>query len=473
LQQIWENTENPEIGYRYARHLLEICNLEKAQELVSFFIETASNTDSLSQLAEEFFKQDDFESASILLRKAVEVDPQFERGWRFLARSYDGLGENKKALEAIERAIAINPTKPENWTTKSGILLKTEEYESFFRSSDTAIDLINNLGKKDETGDLMLLRIFRIVTQIKLNNSDKVLLESKLAQEEYPDFEIFYIFPVDYLLNNKQPKEALDILRSAPTHKLRNKLRPHKYKVLHQMGRSKEAWKGIQPYLRKTNEKDFEHLINIGTRFYLQGLTDPALSVHYQLMDFHPENPRVANNLGYILIGEGDYSSALEVLRVVANESISTLFRELARCNIAYINNLEGDFSSALLEIEKVLNSEFTQEEATLRVTFWINGSMIADPSPIPGRHLTVEECALSCAVSSGLAIGNVEMRDNFANKLMAVSKNQTLKSMVLGSLELAKSNTELAKFHWENALNSAKLETDQKALDAWLKLAI
>jgi len=472
LQQIWENTENPEIGFRYARHLLDIGNREKAQELISFFIETSSNVDSLAQLAHEFLEQDDFESASILLTKAVKIDSQFLEGWRNLSIAFYNLKEYDKALESIEQAILLAPTAPEIWTLKNTILFGMGEYERLLKSSDIALDLFEPPENKNESNSLLLLRIYRVLTHIRLDNYDKVLLESNLAREEFPDFEVFYMFPVDYLLHNRQPKEALDILSSATTNKLRNSLRPYKYKVLHQMGRSKEAWKCIQPYLKKVSEEDFDKLVDIGVKFYFQGITGPALSVHKQLIDFRPEDPRIANNLGYILISEGDLTSAVDVLNAVASQASSILFRELARCNIAYINNLQGDFNSALLEIEKVLNSEITQEEAKLRVTFWVNGSMIPDPSPVPGRDLSIEECALSCAVSSAIAIGDLELGTRYANKLKEISNNQTIIDMVLGTLKLKKGNIELAKQLWTDAQKSATLETDRTALDRWLEIS-
>lgn len=471
LRQIWENTENPEIGFRYARHLLAIGDREKAQGIISSFIETSSNPNSLAELAEVFYKKDDFESAAKLLLKGVKLDPKFEQGWGSLAESYIRLKENEKALEAIEHAIAINSVKPEYWAIKSYILFGTNETDRFLTSSSKAIDLFKSVEKEDESGFFLLLRIFRISTQIKLDHLEQVLLESGLAQLEFPDMEIFYKFPVDYLLTRKQPEGALKILKSAPTTKLKNLLRPSKYEVLHQMNRSEEAWKCIQPYLKKANEEDFERLVNIGARLYYRGMTTPALSVHRQLFSVRPNDLRIANNLGYILIGEGEYSSAVEILTGVTSQPESVLFRDLARCNLAYILNLGGNFKSAISEIDKVMNSEFTQEVAKLRVTFWIDGSMLSDPSPIPGRDLLIGECALTCGVSSALAIGNFDMARSYLTKLKETSDNEILIEMVSGSLELARGAIEQAKNDWTKALSSVKLESDQKALESWLKL--
>ncbi len=223
--------------------------------------------------------------------------------------------------------------------------------------------------------------------------------------------------------------------------------------------------------MKKASEKDIENLVDIGARFYYRGMPAPALSVHQQLFNFKPEDLRIANNLGYILIGEGDYSSALEILTSVANQPVSVLFRDLARCNLAYIYNLKENFKGALSEIEKVMNSEFTQEDAKLRVSFWIDGSMVPDPSPIPGRDLSFGECALSCGVSSALANSDFELAGSYATKLKETSNSEILTEMVSGSLELAKGDIEQAKNHWTKALSSVKLESDQRALETWLKL--
>jgi len=472
LQQIWENTENPDIGFRYARHLLDVGNPEKAQGVILSFIETSSDPNSLAELAEVFFERKDLRSVEKLLTKAIKLNPEFERGWRDLAKTFTELMEKEKALEAIERAISINPVNEENHFLKVLFLHNLGDYQGFFKTSKMEIDRLSYFEENEKKHiNILIYRLIRIKTYMTLEKTEEVLLESKIAREEYPDQPIFYEMPVDYLLFNNQPEESLRILRSAPTNKLKSLLRPKKYQVLSQMDRSEEAWKCIQPYLKKASEKDIENLVDIGARFYYRGMPAPALSVHQQLFNFKPEDLRIANNLGYILIGEGDYSSALEILTSVANQPVSVLFRDLARCNLAYIYNLKENFKGALSEIEKVMNSEFTQEDAKLRVSFWIDGSMVPDPSPIPGRDLSFGECALSCGVSSALANSDFELAGSYATKLKETSNSEILTEMVSGSLELAKGDIEQAKNHWTKALSSVKLESDQRALETWLKL--
>lgn len=193
LQKIWENTEKPEIGFRYARYLLDIGNPEKAQNIITSFIETSSDPNSLAELAAVFFERKDFKSAQELLTKALKIDPQFERGWRDLAKTFTELMEKENALEAIDRAISIDPVNEENRFLKVVFLHNLGDYDEFFKNSTMEID---RLSVVEENGrkhiNILIYRVIRISTYMALGKTEEVLSEAKIARTEFPDEAIFF-----------------------------------------------------------------------------------------------------------------------------------------------------------------------------------------------------------------------------------------------------------------------------------------
>ena len=57
--------------------------------------------------------RNDFANAKTMLLQSIEIDGSWDQAYSELAKAYRGLGQTGNAIEALKRAIAINPDKPE------------------------------------------------------------------------------------------------------------------------------------------------------------------------------------------------------------------------------------------------------------------------------------------------------------------------------------------------------------------------
>lgn len=470
LQKAWEVSKNPDLGIRYGRYLLDNGEPQNARNVLSAVVEVSKTPVSLAELALTCDLTHDCNCAIQLLQEAVEMDPYFDRGWRGLAQCYNEVKDFEKALEAAERAISINPKHYRNWQAKADVLLSLHKFENVLDASQTGIEIIRSLEEKEEAKPVWaVLNLQRFYAFLGLNRMDDALAEMARAREEMPDDPRFYDLSVQVLLLQNQPERALQLLDSVSFENIKNELAPLRYKTLHQLNHGVEAWNYILPYLEKNTEKRLNILADIGVQFYKRGLVEPAVAVYYQLNDFKPTDVRFATNLGYFLIGNGQLADAEKLLIQIIDCQDAGVYAEIARCNLAYIFNLTKKYKFAEDAFKSVLNSEFTKNDAFLRISFWVNGVMQPDPSPIPGRHLSLAECAYACAVSSALADGQIGFAESYAAKLQESSSNKPLTEMVFGCVEAAKGNKSKAAEFWNSAMSTFEIDSDRTALEEWL----
>jgi tetratricopeptide (TPR) repeat protein len=441
-----------------------------ARKIFSDVVEVSKTPRALAELALTCLVIEDCDCAIQLLLEAVEIDHLFDRGWRGLAQCYNNANDFEKALEAAERAIAINPNHYRNWQAKSDVLLSLRQFDKVLGTSQKGIELIQSLAEKEEAKPVWsVLHLQRFHAFLELQRVADALTEASLARMEIPDDSRFFSLPVQILLSTNHSEQALDILDSASDPIVKDELAPLRYKTLHQLGRGEEAWNFIRPHLEKNTEKRLNILANIGVEFYQRGLRVPAIAVYRQLVNFKPADARFANNLGYFLIENGQLSEAEGLLTAVLENPEAGLYAEIARCNMAYLFNLIGKYPQALDASTAVLNSEFVQETAILRVPFWANGKIQPDPAPIPGRELVLADAAWACAATSALANGQISQAQNFVDKLLLESPDQILAGMMAGCLEAAKGNLSGAADLWNQLINVSEQSPEAAVLKTWL----
>lgn len=470
LQKAWDVSKDPDLGIRYGRHLLDNGELQNARNVFSAVVEVSRTPLSLAELALTCDLAHDCECAIQLLQEAVEMDPQFDRGWRGLAQCYNEKKDFEKALETAERAISINPKHYRNWQAKADVLLSLKKFDNVLETSQNGIEIIHSLQDREEAKPgWAVLHLQRFYAFLGLNRMDNALAEIALAREEMPDDPRFYDLPIQVLLLQGQPEKALQLIDSVPNVNIKNELAPLRFKTLHQLNRGEEAWNYIRPSLERNTEKRLNILADIGAQFYQRGLIEPAFAVYHQLNDFKPADVRFTTNLSYFMIGNGQLADAEKLLKSVLDHPEAGVYAEIARCNLAYIYNLSRKYNLAEDAIKTVLNSELMKNHAIFRVSFWVNGKMQHDPSPIPGRPLSLAECASACAVSSALANGQIDLAESYAAKLQESSTDKTLVGMVFGCVEAAKGNKEKATRFWRDAVSTAEIDSDRLAIEAWL----
>ncbi|MCD4673113.1 MAG: tetratricopeptide repeat protein [Anaerolineaceae bacterium] len=472
LQTAWEKSQNPDFGIRYGRHLLlKHDKPEAAQEVFEAVVKVARTARSLSELALTRYITNDCEASINLLQEATQIDPQFDRAWRGLAQCYTAKGDFDKALEAAEHAIAIDPRHYRNWQAKADALLGVEQFDKVINTSQIGIDLIleNPEGRAEAEPVLAALFLQRSNALLAMGKIEDAILEISIAREEIPTDQRFYSYPVEILSEVGQPEKALEILSSVSDTSISDKLAPIHYKVLHQLGRADDAWEIIRPHLEKNTEKRLDFLANIGVSFYEKGENAAAISVYYQLAAFKPDDVRCSTNLGYMLAGKAKYEEAEALFHSVIAMDEDGFFGVISQCNLSYLYCMLGKYEKALEFANAVLKSSHIDEEAILRIPFWVTGDMQPDPLSFPGRSLTFCAAAKACGATAAIALGEYQAAKDLI-KAIPADIEYPLIEMLSGCLELAEKNSSEAAQHWENASKQSKYSLEEDAIKNWLK---
>lgn len=69
-------------------------------------------------LGNEYFKQQSFAQASLHLRQAVALDPQYSAAWKLLGQTYAATGDHAQAQQAYEQGIRVAEAKGDVQTAK-------------------------------------------------------------------------------------------------------------------------------------------------------------------------------------------------------------------------------------------------------------------------------------------------------------------------------------------------------------------
>lgn len=468
LKNAWEKSRNADLGIRYGRYLLDHGDPTAARTVFAAVVEVSKTARTLSELALTCFITDDCGCAIQLLQEAVAIDPQFDRAWRGLSQCYNTAEDYDHALETAERAIAINPNHYRNWQAKADVLLSLRKFGQVIETSQRGIEIIQSLEEKEEAKPVWaVLHLQRFQAFLGLRRLKDALKEMAHARTEISDDLRFYAHPAQICLSIDQAEQALEILDSALDPIVKEELAPLRYKVLHQLGRGDEAWDYVSSYLEKNTEKRLNALANIGVEFYQRGLVEPAVAVYRQLLGVKPADARIATNLGYFLIGEGQFAEAETILTAVTADAQTGEFPEIARCNLAYIYNLTGKTTKAVKMAEDVLKSEFVSDEVILRIPFWVNGKMLPDPAPIPGRDISLANAARACRATAFMALNKLNQSEQ---EISALDEGELLlRKMMSGCLERARNNSLQAAQYWKAALELSDNEEERAVIENWL----
>ncbi|MEZ5346872.1 MAG: tetratricopeptide repeat protein [Pyrinomonadaceae bacterium] len=81
------------------------------------------------QLGLHYVNANLFEAASILLQRAVQINPKSYKAWYGLAFAFSSLDINKEALDAAQQASTINPASPDAQLMTGRLLRRTGSYK--------------------------------------------------------------------------------------------------------------------------------------------------------------------------------------------------------------------------------------------------------------------------------------------------------------------------------------------------------
>lgn len=467
----WEYSTNPDVGILFANKLAFHHEKEEAYSIYNRVLEITRNPEALTEYGFSCWLFDDYEKAIDLLGEAVKSDSSNPKAWHFLADCYFQTNEASKALEAIEHAISEDPNNYRNWRLKTDILIRKKEYKKALFSADKGIELLKeNHGALNNLKDSFRNPFFqKMHILFRLGRVEEALNSASIARNLIPENPYSYILAAQELGELNRAEEALELLDSVEDLEVVKYFHWLRFKLFHQLERGQEALDDIREWIQDDLQSNIEKLAFFGIDFYEKGDRKTALIIYQQLLSFDPENLRLKNNIGYILIGKEKYEQAELLINEVIKEGNQAIDSEISKCNLAYLYAIQGRPDKVFPLVKEVENSELATEVALLRVPIWFQGKVQLDPAQFPGRNLSLVSAALGCGLACSLAIGDMDQANGFMKKLISGEYNDPMPLVCLGSIEAAYGNDEKAIDAWKHAIEITKNPEEKTILENWV----
>jgi len=472
LEKAWNQTQEEEPGVLYGSFLIQLEHLEEAEAVLRAVEATCPCPRTLAELALVLLLQDRDTEAADVLEQAIELDPNFDRAWRGLAGCYDRLGKHKRALEAAEQALRLDGEHCRNWLVKTGALLSLERYEDALDAARRGITFVD---LEDEETLPVLFQLYEqeISALLHLGQFDEVLQRLADNQQRFPYVRRFADMRANLLLMEKRYAEALSVVEAAQKDGIR--MLPLEYLLLHLLGRDDEAWTRVQPELEgvapDVQARRLDTLGDAAIKAYGRGEFDAACTIIAQLKAFAPDDPRLLNNLGFMLIGRGELAAAQRHLERVAQVPGGEEWQALASLNLAYLHLIQTRYAEAeqALWSAQAELKELADIGAVLRVAYWRAGDVLPDYAAYPVDSYPAQIFLWANQVTLYLARGEAGAAETLACQIVDAAPQVSLGYRVLGWVQLAQDQVEAVRQAWQQALDYAQHPAERDALTLWL----
>jgi tetratricopeptide (TPR) repeat protein len=472
LQRAWNQTREEEPGVLYGRFLIQLGRLEEAEAVLQAVEETYPCPRTLAELALVLLLQDRDAEAADVLEQAIELDPNFDRAWRGLAGCYDRLGKHQRALEVAKQALRLDDEHCRNWLVKTGALLSLERYED---ALDAARQGITFVDLEDEETLPVLFQLYEqeMSALLHLGQFDEALERLAENQQQFPDVGRFARMRADLLIMMERYPEALATVEKALEHGVN--LLPVKYLLLHVLGRADEAWACLQPELERVapdvQARRLDALGDTAIKAYMQGEFDAAYTILKQLHEFAPDDPRLLNNLGFMLTGRGELALAKQHLKQITQSSNDEEWQALAALNLAYIYLIQARYAEAEAALDRAQAELAEQPEvrSVARVAYWHAGEIIPEYTPYPFDFYPAQLSIWANEVTLHLIHEEPAKAEALARHIVDAAPKASLGYRVLGWVLWAEEQSEAARETWQQAKDRAPHPTEREALTAWL----
>lgn len=471
LRQGWERSGNTETGISYGRHLIMAGDREGAERVLREVAAADPRPRPLAEWAYSLVMLGRREQAAAALKRALQVDPNFDRAWRGLTDCLIPLGEFSEALEAAERALAIDSEHPRNWLAKANALLSLVRPAEALEAARTGLDFIPP-DDAESVPVLQELRLREVEALFYLERPDEALAGLDRLRRRFPTVERFVRSQVALLNTMGRPEEAVAVLQEAREQGLRleGALGPLYYEALHLAGRPREAWDFVRPLLDTQTAQRLDLLCGLGVSLYEQGRVEAARAIFEQLHEFAPDSARFNCNLGFILIGEDELGEAEERLLQALTQPDEYEVDPTSLANLGYLYLLRGDYARAEGYVERAAAAADEQDQAILRVAYWQDGAVVADPVDHPRQFLPIQAAVQANRVTLALAQGQIEEADAQARQLVEKYPGRSVAHNLLGWVRRAQERDEQAQQAWRTALELASDPEERAALEQWLE---
>lgn len=247
--------------------------------VIGSMLAVAADTNSLLSQAEASYLKRDFERAEKQLRQALQLSPQNAMAHIQLARTLAQLGRVPESLEELERALAIEPRRPE-YDVAAGELLQelaslrfaelqklapdsAEVHELAGRQMEARGNLDGALAeyrsalKKDPGRTGIHFLIGNVLW--KQRDPEGALRELSVELERNPSHMLANLRAGQALLASNEPERAIPMLQRAAPNSL--EARRDLGKALRQTGRNEEAKRELETVVKARPDDDSAHAL--------------------------------------------------------------------------------------------------------------------------------------------------------------------------------------------------------------------
>lgn len=474
LMASWDKTHDFNIAYFLGRRYFEKEEPVLAEKLFEEVLSYSRTPKTLIDVANSYRfyatdsqNKDYYTKAIHFLLEASSLEPNNDEIWRSLSHIYLGLGYLDKALEAAEYAISFDPQNFKNLIAKNQIYYETENFSAAFELSMQIVELILVSELPDYIKRIYITNelINRFVVTDELDRPEeasKILAEGRSL---LPNESIFYSLSVQHLFRSGKYQEALNFIGSVEDTKIMQRLLTWKIALLHVLGRTNES----RRLTLELSEDEYDDLSGKAIKLYISGQRSGSISLFRDLSLIKPDEEEYSINLAYALTGEGELSEAEDLLIQMLDVSDDIPNMLLAMCDLAYLYNITQRFEEALTLVNKYKKDISGEQTAILRVSFYINKKMYPDHLHFPGRDINIYDAAYACAISSSLAMSNINYAQDLFDEYEENRESDVLFYMVKGCLRLANGDIAGARESWGDALEYAESELDSEKINEWL----
>ena len=471
VQDAWQRTRDAEAGITYGRYLIRVGQWNRAETVLRDVAEAHPQPRPLIEWAYALVLLERHEDALQVLHRILDIDPSYNRAWRGISGCYLGMEQYEKALEAAESALAIDNCHYRNWLAKANALMRLNHHRDMLEAARAGLACT----PADDAEALPVyqeLCLREVEGLLGVGQAEEGLARLDQLCVEFPAEERFTHFDVSLLNRLGRAEDALRVLDRADGAGLAmdGNLAPLRYEALHLLGRSDEAKAFVAPMLTEQRERRLDALAGIGISLYGRGRVEASRAIFEQLLEFAPYASRFANNLAFILTGEGKLEQAEQCYAQALEMPDSDAWRHLILVNLGYVYLLQGDYLRADECLRTGVSLVGEEDGAILRVAYWRDDRVRPDDLAHPSQFMPVRVGARANMVTLALAQGQVEEAEALARQMVDEIPDAPWGHKVLGWVLHGKGDLDGARQAWERALERAKDSQEREVLARWIE---
>ena len=469
LADLWHRTGSAEAGIAFGRFLIRVGEWQHAQDVLSQVAEEKRAPQTLVEWAYALVMAEEHARALEVLQEIVGQEPEYGRAWRGISGCHLNLGRPEDALEAAERALALDENHCRNWLVKANALFKLERYRDALNATQKGIVAV--LPEDPESLPvLQALRRRQVKSLVELDRASEALTLLAEWAQRHPADEMYPDLAAIILDGQGREEDADQVIRKALSAGAPAGLAQARFANYHLQERPEAAWNFVEPTLAERTEQWLELLANVGVGLYVQGWPTVALAIFEQLCHFAPDQARLVSNVGFVLLGDEELDRAEECFLKALEKPDSPDWRPVTLTNLGYLYLLQGNLARAEETLQEAVSLAPEDWPAILRVACWRDGRVAPDSVPHPTRSVAIRVAARANQVTLALAQGQAGEAESLAQEMIEQVPDDPWGYTMLGWVGLAAGGFEAARRAWQDALARTADPQDQGALNRELE---